>query len=153
MQRPTPLTDFLDPYAYPDSTVPRNIPGYRDAQQADAWERRMTLLRRRELELTPVGGVFDLDHLCEMHRRLYQDVWEWAGLTRTVEIVKGTSNFHNHRLIKTAFDHIHHDLFDSPLLNDPDISDGDFVVQTADLLEKVNPPVPRRKRSHAEGPS
>ncbi len=30
----------------------------------------------------------DLDELCGIHRHLFQDVYEWAGTTRTVDISK-----------------------------------------------------------------
>lgn len=99
----------------------------------------MSLMRRRELEVEPVVGSFDLDHLCEIHRRLYQDVWEWAGRLRTVEIVKGSSRFHDSARIGTAFQGIHEWLErETSLLSDPGIGHESFVEQISDLLEKVN---------------
>lgn len=35
-----------------------------------------------ELKNNPVEGRFDFDHMKEIHRRLFQDVYEWAGQVR-----------------------------------------------------------------------
>lgn len=132
------MGEFVDPYLYPDTGVLKNIPGIRDPQTASRFERRETLVRRRELERAPVEGAFDLAHLREIHRRLYQDVWEWAGQVRTVVITKGSSTFLHPSRIEMAFANIHETLRDAALLNDPNISHDDFVKQTANLLEQVN---------------
>jgi len=34
-------------------------------------------------------GDFDLAHLRAIHRHLFQDIYEWAGELRAVEISKG----------------------------------------------------------------
>lgn len=139
------MGEFIDPYLYPGTEVPQNIPGIRDPQAASRFERRETLVRRRELERDPVQGDFDLAHLCEIHRRLYQDVWEWAGQIRTVVISKGASTFLHPSRIEAAFGGIHEDLRHSALLIDSGIPDGDFVKQISDLWEKVNYVYPFRE--------
>ncbi|MDO4918978.1 Fic family protein [Kocuria sp.] len=96
-------------------------------------------------------GTFDLAHLREIHRRLYQDVWEWAGQVRTVVITKGSSTFLHPSRVETAFGGIHAFLRDSALLNDSDISDEKFVEQASDLLEKVNHVHPIRAFTEADG--
>lgn len=132
------MSDFVDPYLYPGTDVLRNTPGLRDPEEASSWERNMSLARRRELEERPVSGTFDLAHLQEIHRRLYQDVWSWAGRLRTVGIAKGTSQFLPPDRITIAFGGVHERLRDSALVNDPHIADEEFVIQAADLLEQVN---------------
>ncbi|KUM35512.1 hypothetical protein AR689_15955 [Arthrobacter sp. EpRS71] len=87
------MTQFDDPYCYPGTSVLKNRQDLREPQGALEIEREYSLLRRRELEVKPVQGNFGLDHLQEIHRRLYQDVWDWAGRLRTVEITKGDSHF------------------------------------------------------------
>ena len=37
----------------------------------------------------PVLRCFDLDHLRGLHRRLFADVYAWAGELRTVNLTKG----------------------------------------------------------------
>lgn len=132
------MTNFDDPYCYPGTAVLKNKQDLRDAQHALEIEREYSLLRRREIELKPVRGTFGLDHLQEIHRRLYQDVWDWAGQLRTVEITKGDSHF----LQTQFFMHVGEDLSKflqtTELLTNPEISDEAFIAQAADLLEKVN---------------
>lgn len=132
------MGEFTDPYLYPGTEVLKNVPGIRDPQAASRFERRETLVRRRELERDPVQGVFDLTHLRKIHRRLYQDVWEWAGQIRTVVLTKGASTFLHPSRIELAFKGIHESLQESALLMDPNISDGEFVEQASTLLEQVN---------------
>lgn len=133
------MAEFEDPYLYPGTRVLKNLANIRDAVTAEQVERRMSVLRRRELAVDPVRGNFDLSHLREIHRRLYQDVWAWAGQTRTVEITKGATRFHSRSMIDTGFESVHEWLTSqTQLLKDPDIGDDAFVEQAADLLEQVN---------------
>ena len=79
-------------YCYPpDFTVLRNRLGIRVARTLDAAERQ--LVAQRFLEAVPTGE-FDLSHPKAIHRHLFQDVYDWAGELRTVEIAKGDSRFH-----------------------------------------------------------
>ena len=76
-------------YCYPpDFTVLRNKLGIRNLRTLDAAER--LFVTQRLLEAAPEGD-FDLAHLKAIHRHLFQDVYEWAGEVRTVEIVKSGS--------------------------------------------------------------
>ena len=52
-------------------------------------EKRLTMLRILELIDNPVLGKFDLEHLKMIHRYIFQDVYDWAGEIRKVDIAKG----------------------------------------------------------------
>jgi cell filamentation protein len=43
--------------------------------------------------MNPVVGPFNLGHLCTIHQALFQDVYDWAGEIRQVDISKGASLF------------------------------------------------------------
>lgn len=81
--------DFVDPYIDPDTGILYNLVGattYDELGVAEA-----DLVTARECSLldgrTPhVTGT--LDDLARIHRWLFQDVYPWAGRTRTVEIRK-----------------------------------------------------------------
>lgn len=140
------MGDWQDPYTYPDTTVLYNLDDERDPIAASVTERNSSLKRRIEMVVRPVNGAYDLAHLKEIHRRLYQDVWVWAGKTRTIEIRKGNSQFSEADDIEPQFEALHEWLVnDTALLSDPDISDAAFVAQTADLLEKINRTHPFRE--------
>lgn len=88
-----------DPYLYPGTSVLRNRLGLTDPDHLDRVERR--LVAQRMTEGAPAGG-FDLAHLCAIHHHLFQDVYEWAGELRTVEIAKGGHQFQLRRFIETG---------------------------------------------------
>ena len=95
---------MIDPYAYPGTDVLRNKLDIRNAAELDKVERR--LVTQRILEGVP-RGRFNLDHLRAIHRHLFQDVYDWAGEIRTVNISKGSSHFHDCRRIGFGIDDIH----------------------------------------------
>ena len=82
-----------DPYVYPGTTVLKNIPGIRNQEILDRFEADRVAQRSLELIECPLSGLFDIDHLQGIHRYLFQDVYEWAGEFRTVDIAKGNSYF------------------------------------------------------------
>lgn len=75
-------------YCYPDSTVLRNKLNIRSQSKLDAAESKLVVLRINELTKHPLDGGFDLNHLCSIHRYLFQDIYEWAGEIRTVDIAR-----------------------------------------------------------------
>lgn len=53
------------------------------------FERKLTMLRLDELFQNPVRGDFDLKHLQNIHKFIFQDLYSWAGEIRVVDIAKG----------------------------------------------------------------
>ncbi|HEI8899029.1 TPA: putative adenosine monophosphate-protein transferase Fic [Klebsiella aerogenes] len=83
--------DDRDPYLYPTLDVLRNRLGIRQAQRLEqtAWE--FTSLRAAMIPLGPRGR--GLPHLCAIHRQLYQDLFDWAGKLREIDIYQGDTPF------------------------------------------------------------
>jgi cell filamentation protein len=79
-------------YEYPNGVL-RNKFGITDGTQLAQVEASYTLLRIAELANQPIAGPFDLARLQTIHRYLFQDVYDWAGEIRQVEISKGNSQF------------------------------------------------------------
>jgi len=96
------MTD--DPYVYPGTSTLRNKLNITDADELDAFERRM--VAARAAEGVPVGD-FDLAHLRAIHRHLFQDVYDWAGELRTVEISKGRQQFIFRQYIQNGMADVH----------------------------------------------
>ena len=96
------MTD--DPYVYPDTRILRNKLGIKDANELDRVER--LLARQRASEGVPAGD-FDLTHLQAIHRHLFQDVYDWAGEIRTVEINKGGDQFMFRQYIGNGMADVH----------------------------------------------
>ena len=76
-------------YCYPDSDVLINKLNITDAGELFEAEKELTAIRLRELQENPVKGKFDFAHLKAIHKYIFQDIYEWAGKVRTVEIGKG----------------------------------------------------------------
>jgi cell filamentation protein len=82
-------TGNSDPYLYPGTCVLKNRRGLTDPKLLERFEARRTHRRIAESIDTPIAGRFDLAHLLAIHRHIFQDVYEWAGQFRTVNISKG----------------------------------------------------------------
>lgn len=81
------MSDSL--YCYPDSNVLMNKLGIVKQERLDEIERQLTAIRVRELIHNPIPGKFDLQHLCDIHFYIFQDLYTWAGNLRKVDIAKG----------------------------------------------------------------
>lgn len=79
---------MADPYVYPYTVVLKNKFSIKDKDVLDTMEADFTELRIRELWEHPVKGNFDFEHFCAVHAYIFQDVYEWAGKPRTIEIEK-----------------------------------------------------------------
>ena len=93
--------DADDVYCIPGTAVLKNKAGITDQDQLDEYEGDFTAIRLLELTQNPVEGSFDLAHLCKIHQYLFQDVYEWAGEVRSVDIIRGESRFCNVRHIQS----------------------------------------------------
>jgi cell filamentation protein len=78
-----------DPYGDPVTGVLYNKLGLGSAAGLEAAEREITHAALILLDSLPVSPSYDLPHLREIHRRIFGDIYEWAGRIRTVVIAKG----------------------------------------------------------------
>jgi cell filamentation protein len=76
-------------YCYENSNVLRNKLGIIDADALHTAEREIAAVRVLEAERTPIRGKLDFKHLCDIHRYIFGDIYEWAGNLRAVNIAKG----------------------------------------------------------------
>jgi cell filamentation protein len=84
----------------------------------------------------PPRGRFDLRHLCAIHRHLFQDVYDWAGQLRTVELAKGGNHFQPAPYIGTGMANIHNRLVREDFLRG--LSIADFAHQAGTIIGDVN---------------
>lgn len=76
-------------YTYPGTNVLKNRAEIRDPGALNRFERGVTAIRIQELREKPVQGDYGLQHLQDIHRQVFKDVYEWAGQIRQVDIAKG----------------------------------------------------------------
>lgn len=77
-----------DPYLYLDSDVLKNLAGIQDSEELKNMEADYTLLRLSEIAADESPESFNFQTLCELHYRIFQDVYEWAGKPRVINIEK-----------------------------------------------------------------
>jgi cell filamentation protein len=82
-----------DPYVYPGTDVLRNHFGICDAAELAQRESGLTAVRIAQLERRFIPGDYDTAHLQAVHRKIFADLYPWAGELRTVTIAKDASLF------------------------------------------------------------
>ncbi|PLR84395.1 cell filamentation protein Fic [Bacillus canaveralius] len=91
-----------DPYLYPGTAILKNKLNIRELDKLNNVERILTGRRLLELMEKPITGNFDLGHLQAIHKHIFQDLFDWDGQIRTVDISKGNF-FARHSVISTYF--------------------------------------------------
>jgi cell filamentation protein len=74
-----------DDFQLSGSTTLNNKLGITKPEALAAAVSECTSRRLAELQASPIRGGFDASHLQEIHRYLYQDVFDWAGELRRIE--------------------------------------------------------------------
>lgn len=125
-----------DKYCYPGSIVLVNKLGITNLEKLRAAERDISGQRYYSLLKMGVTGDFSLNHLCAIHKYLFQDIYEWAGKIRTVDIAKGDI-FCLVQFIELQFSSIYEQLRKENFLKD--ISEHEEMTQRlAYYLSEVN---------------
>lgn len=81
-------TEFVDPYLDPETGLLRNRVAARTKVALDEAEGDLSFARLIQLMDHPPKATGDLAELRAIHRHLFQDVYEWAGAVRTVDVRK-----------------------------------------------------------------
>jgi cell filamentation protein len=129
---------YIDPdytYTDPQTGVLRNKNGIQDKNVLVAFESFKVTERLERLKARPLK-VKDSSTLFAIHRHLFQDVYEWAGQRRTVEISKGGKPFFPTSHFDNALRHI-----DSLVAEYKAIAPADkpFIAKKlAEILDTVN---------------
>ena len=75
-------------YCYPDTSILKNKLDIHDKDRLLMAETSLVAVRLYQLYKNPIRGSFDYKHLCRIHHHILQDLYSWAGKTRTVNIAK-----------------------------------------------------------------
>jgi len=88
------------------------------------------------LTIKPVRGSFDLVHLQRIHHAIFQDVYEWAGQLRSVDISKGFMRFASAAYLQEGAT----DIFGQLALDNylRGLSEKEFAKSAASYLSDVN---------------
>ncbi|MDR1196094.1 MAG: Fic family protein [Endomicrobium sp.] len=100
--------EYIDPdHVYTDAKtgVLRNLGDIDDKNALSFFESAAVAKRASQLKDKPLK-IKNSHSLIEIHKFLFQDVYEWAGKVRTVEISKGDKGFLPTSRFDTGFSHI-----------------------------------------------
>ena len=126
----------VDPYLIPGTDTLRNKAGITDRATLNDFEREVTTARSFELIAKPIEGNFDFDHLKDIHKHLFQDVYEWAGKPRTIGISKGGHQFEWPEQLQRSADKVFGELAQEDHLKGLDREE--FVDRAAHYLNDIN---------------
>lgn len=59
----------------------------------DIVESQITVAKISILQQNPIGGNFDFDHYKAIHKFIFEDLYDWAGIPRVVNISKKGTSF------------------------------------------------------------
>ncbi|GGN29483.1 cell filamentation protein [Actinoplanes campanulatus] len=90
---------MTDPYLSPGTDCLKNKLGLTDPERLREAEFRIVSIRDVQISRTSIPGGYGLAHLQSFHRFLFQDLYEWAGRTRTVDISKPGARFCHWRYV------------------------------------------------------
>lgn len=82
------MIDIAD-FQISGSNVLKNKLSITDGRALGNAEADLASIRLAELHRNPIAGAFTTEHLQQIHSYLFQDVYEWAGKLRQVELPKG----------------------------------------------------------------
>ncbi|POT55386.1 cell filamentation protein Fic [Citrobacter amalonaticus] len=123
-----------DPYLYPGLNVMRNRLGIHQLQRLEQAACELTSLRAATIELGPL--VRGLPHLCAIHRQLYQDVFDWAGQLREVDIYQGDTWFCHFARIEEEGNALMQDLEEEKYLTG--LAKEPFIARLAHYYCEIN---------------
>ena len=85
--------DALTNNCYEGTTCLINKLDIRDEKQLDIMESHITLAKISILQQTPINGNFDFEHYRAIHKFIFEDLYDWAGMPRTVDLSKKGTSF------------------------------------------------------------
>nr|WP_300005260.1 Fic family protein [Tissierella sp.] len=80
-----------DPYLYPNTDILINKFNIKDEDTINSLEADFSSSRLKDIIQEGVEGDFDLEHLMNVHYIIFQDIYDWSGQTRTIDIEKSES--------------------------------------------------------------
>jgi len=78
-----------DPYLFDDVPVLWNLLGIKEKKALERAEADITYFWLADVDNAVAGLPFDLPRLLAIHRHIFGDLYDWAGATRTIPMVKG----------------------------------------------------------------
>jgi cell filamentation protein len=78
-----------DPYLFENADVLRNLLGIYDRDELQNAEANITAVRLLVIDNAVAALPFDFARLLAIHKHIFGDIYDWAGMPRSIQIVKG----------------------------------------------------------------
>jgi cell filamentation protein len=130
--------EYIDPdytYADPKTGVMRNLANIAGYEELLFFESAAVAKRLKELEAKPIT-IHNAETLLNIHRYLFQDVYEWARQKRTVEISKQGKQFFLTKFFDSGFAYVDNFIVEYHKIDPADKSQ--LARHLADLLDSIN---------------
>ncbi len=85
--------DSLTQGCYPETSCLINNLDLRDETILAEYEAIITTAKAAMLEQQPINGTFDFEHYKAIHKFLFEEIYDWAGKIRTVDMSKKGTSF------------------------------------------------------------
>ena len=85
--------DSLTDNCYEGTSCLINKLDIRDEKQLDIMESHITLAKISISQHNPIDGNFDFEHYKAIHKFIFEDLYDWAGIPRTVDLSKKGTSF------------------------------------------------------------
>ncbi len=85
--------DALTDDCYKGTTCLINKLDIQDDKQLDIVESQITVAKISILQQNPIDGNFDFEHYKAIHKFIFEDLYDWAGIPRVVDISKKGTSF------------------------------------------------------------
>jgi len=95
-------------YLIPGTEVLKNKLGITDSDQLKEKEKLIVRKKLTYLYLKPIEGNFDINHLLEIHRFIFDEIYPFAGKIRTCSLQKDIHVFCNPEDIKVNLESLLH---------------------------------------------
>ncbi len=91
-------------YCYPGTTVLKNKLNIMNIEKLQTYEAKITAAKSLGLRKSGITGNFDSNHIKQIHKYLFEDVYPFAGQFRTENIAKGEFRFAQFEYIETELE-------------------------------------------------
>lgn len=128
--------DAANDNCYPNTTVLINKLGLKTQEALDEAEKIAVSLHSVEIERSSPSEPFNFAYYCALHKRLFEDLYDWAGELRTINLSKKGTHFYPanelHHLGKAMFQRLQaaHEF--------RGLSHTAFVLEITDFYNDVN---------------
>ncbi len=110
--------------------------GIKDDKKLKDFEAAVTFAKASEYEIKPVADTFDVAHYKTIHRFLFEDIYDWAGEYRTINMGKKGTKFADADKIPELMDACFKRLKDNNCFKNNTFDD--FVENIVDFYQVIN---------------